>query len=174
MSESESETETTTTNSTKKERRSYIRCGNSVLCIFCNTYHQKKRNGKCNNFQKELPLFTDYIRDNDASENIKEKINLETGTEVSLRRIMAFMMEQKDQFRLWSSQTDFELGPERLQVSRLVQQQQRPLPVEKKKDPVIPADEEEEISYIPSGENKGPAPHLLSYEYLKNLNDIKY
>ena len=177
MSESESDLSesNTTTNSTRKHRRSYIRGVNSVLCIFCNAVHQKKSNGKCNNLKKELPLFTDYIRDHDTSDVIKEKLNSEIGTEVSLRRIMAFMVDQKDQFRLWSSQTDYEIGPERSQVSRLHQYNNRNNGVINEVNRVdeIP-EKKEEDQYVLSSDHKGPAPRLLSYDFLKNLEDIKY
>jgi hypothetical protein len=176
MSESEEEEEITTN---KKPRRQYVRCSNSILCIFCNQYHQKKREGKCNSFQKELPLFTNYIRNNDTSDIIKEKLDTPIATEVSLRRIMAYMHEQRDHFRLWSTNTNFELGPESsANTSRVVSvlnssncgnnesQTQMTIPQ--------PRLEEEEVSYVLTGEHKGPAPRLLSYDYLKNLNEIHF
>lgn len=188
MSESDDSTsseEITTTN--KKPRRQYVRCSNSILCIFCNQYHQKKREGKCNSFQKELPLFTNYIRNNDASDVIKEKLNTPVATEVSLRRIMAYMHEQRDHFRLWSTNTNFELGPESsANESRVVSVlssyslststtslNNNNIGRKSESLPLIPLTSEEE-SYIPAGDHKGPAPRLLSYEYLKNLDNIHY
>lgn len=186
MSESGSESDLSesviTTNSTTKQRRSYIRGVNSVLCIFCNTIHQKKSNGKCNNLKKELPLFTDFIRDQDSSSVIKEKLNSEIGTEVALRRIMAFMIDQKDNFRKWSNETDYEIGPERSQVSRMSQHSNvnnsnvnnSNSNNNSRNNSIQPLRLEEEETYIPAGDHKGPAPQLLSYNYLKNLEDIKY
>jgi hypothetical protein len=181
-SESDS-SESVTTNSTLKQRRSYIRGANSVLCIFCNTIHQKKSNGKCNNLKKELPLFTDYVRDHDSSDVIKQKLNSEIGTEVALRRIMAFMIDQKDNFRKWSSETEYEIGAERSQMSIYNQYNSNNNKNTNNNNTVNNNNnnnssnislEEQEQTFIPAGEHKGPAPRLLSYEYLKNLEDIKY
>lgn len=192
MSEDElSESEFITTNSITKQRRSYIRGVNSVLCIFCNTIHQKKSNGKCNNLKKELPLFLDYVRDNDLSDVIKEKLNSEIGTEVALRRIMTFMINQKDNFRRWSSETDHEIGPERSQVSRMFSTQNNNNNSNNSNGnsnnnnsngnnsnggncDLKTHVEEQDVTFIPAGEHKGPAPRLLSYDYLKNLEDVKY
>lgn len=177
MSESQSESEEEEITTNKKPRRQYVRCSNSILCIFCNQYHQKKREGKCNSFQKELPLFTNYIRNNDTSNIIKEKLDTPIATEVSLRRIMAYMYEQRDHFRLWSTNTNFELGPESsANTSRVVSVLTVNNEESQTHQMIIPQPrlEEEEISYVPAGEHKGPAPRLLSYEYLKNLNDIHF
>ncbi len=127
MSDESSESEDSPTTN-KKPRRQYVRCSNSILCIFCNQYHQKKREGKCQNICKELPLFVDYIKENDLSENSNIKKMLMTSsstpqntTELSLRRIMAFMNERKDDFRLWSSSTDIDLPSERPSIPRVLQ-----------------------------------------------------
>lgn len=222
MSDSEDSEIDNKNNNTNKKTRQYERCSNSVLCIFCNQYHQKKKEGKCNSFKKELPLFTDFIRDHDSSDVIKNKIeiNSSTVTEVSLRRIMAFVHEHRDQYKLWSTKTDYELGPERPNISRVSNISPMNTFVQKNNNNnnnnhtnhmILTNhtshtnnttnnttnnmmnnmtnntmnnmmnntnnhvnDSEDLMSYVPSNDLKGPAPRLLSYEYLKNIDDIHY
>jgi hypothetical protein len=184
-SSSSSSEELTTTN--KKPRRQYVRCGNSILCIFCNQYHQKKREGKCQNICKELPLFTDYIKENDLSQTSLVKKTLMSSTphnttELSIRRIMAYMNERKDDFRQWSTTTDNEIGSERPSIPRILQINDKKLKKELTCDTTIStktnstnsAPIESTVEYVVANEHKGPAPRLLSYEYLKNLEDINY
>ena len=56
------------------DKRMYSRSNGSILCIICKQYHQKKKNGKCNNIHSELSIITDFIKSKELLFNTSSSI----------------------------------------------------------------------------------------------------
>jgi len=85
------------------ERRKYTRSTNSLHCVICHEYHQTSKNGKCKNIRTDLPIFTEFLEENDPT-FIKSASDSKTRTEQAIRRIMEVLQEHKQEFQEWTSE----------------------------------------------------------------------
>ena len=137
----------------------YSRSNGSILCIICKQYHQKKKNGKCNNIHSELSIITDFIKSNDHM----YKNSTSLTTEVSIRRLFGLLYEHREEFELWSKESNIELKAESYDLNTIVS--------EKVEDSITIKKRKLEVSTEQQETNR--APPLLSYEFLKSIPDIK-
>ena len=141
------------------DKRMYSRSNGSILCIICKQYHQKKKNGKCNNIHSELSIITDFIKSNDHM----YKNSTSLTTEVSIRRLFGLLYEHREEFELWSKESNIELKAESYDLNTIVS--------EKVEDSITIKKRKLEVSTEQQETNR--APPLLSYEFLKSIPDIK-
>ena len=141
------------------DKRMYSRSNGSILCIICKQYHQKKKNGKCNNIHSELSIITDFIKSNDHM----YKNSTSLTTEVSIRRLFGLLYEHREEFKLWSKESNIELKAESYDLNTIVS--------EKVEDSITIKKRKLEVSTEQQETNR--APPLLSYEFLKSIPDIK-
>jgi hypothetical protein len=74
-----------------------------ITCCICGNKHQSARNSElCKNIKGDLPLFTDFLRENDRS--IETSFARSQIAPNAIRRIMSFMHARKDDFRKWSKE----------------------------------------------------------------------
>lgn len=83
------------------ERRKYTRSTNSLHCVICHEYHQTSKNGKCKNIRADLPIFTEFLEENDPT--FITTADSKTRTEQAIQRIIKVLQEHKQEFREWTT-----------------------------------------------------------------------
>lgn len=130
------------------DKRQYTRGTNSFMCTICHEYHQTSKNGKCKNLRAGIPLITDFLERNDLNRDTEFASSKTSNcyTELAFRRLMAVLQEHETEFREWTKESSSELPMNHTGTIEL----------EKKNIEVF------------------DAPELLSYEYLKRIDLIKF
>lgn len=108
---------TTSKTSSSDNKRLYNRSNGSILCIICKQFHQKKKNGKCNSIHSELSIITDFIKSNDHLYKTNEN---KPSTEVAIRRLFGLLYEHREEFELWSKESNIELKAESYDLNTIV------------------------------------------------------
>lgn len=179
---------------TEENKRLYNRSSGSLLCIICKQYHQKKKNGKCNNIHSELSIITEFMKENDLNTNTTLHKTKEPITELSIRRLFGILYEHREEFQVWSKETNIELKAESYDLNTITSEKLEDSKTIKKRKgsegennnntitsstsstsstSTSTSSSKTKTTTITSEQELNRAPPLLSYEFLKSIPDIQ-
>ncbi len=154
-----------------------------ITCCICGNKHQSARNSElCKNIKGDLPLFTDFLRENDRSNETSFARSQIAPN--AIRRIMSFMHARKDDFRKWSKENPrAEIRENTISSKKRKLEKSIPQPIlilqnttykKVKRESEEESEESEELEEESEVKTvlKGPAPPLLRYEHLLKCESI--